>query len=278
MHPLRIARHYGRVAHRRLFPTPAERVWRHLLDYAEAHPQPGHHVQRLLDLDLAFPDASALATQWHDIFVREAFCISVPTRAPRVLDCGAHIGLASLWIKRQWPAARITAFEADPALAAMLKGNLQRNAAGDIEVVEAAVWRESGTVSFRAPGSDAGAIDLVATDSVAPMVQVSSVRLRDWLTEPIDLLKLDIEGAELAVLEDSADRLEMVRNLHMEVHEFDERRRLLPRCLLRLEEAGFTYALSDLGSALWRTNVRAVGPFRNAVPSWVIVVRAWRSE
>jgi FkbM family methyltransferase len=278
MHPVRIARHFGRLALRRAFPTPEEAAWRRLIDYAETAPPQIVHRARVLDLDLEFPDPTALASQWHDTFVRRTLDVTFHTDAPRVLDCGAHVGLVSLWLKRHWPAARITAFEPDPAIAGMLRVNVRRNDAADVEVVEAAVWNRAGTVTFRAAGSDAGAIDAVAADTTGQSRDVRAVRLREWLTEPVDLLKLDIEGAEGDVLDDSADRLGAVSCIHLEVHDFDPRRRLLPRCLLRLEEAGFTYALSDLGSAVWRAGGRAAGPFPHAVPSWVVCVRAWRTD
>jgi FkbM family methyltransferase len=276
MHPVRIARHFGRLAIRRAFPTAEEAAWRRLLDYAERAPARPIHAVRVLDFDLECPDPSALASQWHDIFLRRTLSVTCDTETPRILDCGAHVGLASLWFKRAYPAARVTAFEPDPAIAALLRRNLQRNNAPDVDVIEAAVWNCSGTVSFRAPGTDAGAIDAIAADTSGPSRDVRAVRLRDWLTEPIDLLKIDIEGAELDVLDDSVDRLDVVRAVHLEIHDFDAARRLLPRCLLRLDEAGLTYALSDLGSALWRPGVQAAGPFADAVPSWVVCVRAWR--
>jgi FkbM family methyltransferase len=276
MHPLRVARHYSRLALRRAFPTPEEAAWRSLLDYAERAPAQARHARRALDLDLEFPDPNALASQWHDIFVRCSLAVTFDHDTPRVLDCGAHVGMASLWMKRMWPAARITAFEPDATIAALLRANLQRNGAADVEVVEAAVWNHDGTVSFRAPGTDAGAIDAVAADTVGPQRDVRAVRLRHWLSQPVDLLKLDVEGAELDVLEDNADLLHCVRAIHLEVHDFDPARRLLPGCLRRLDEAGFTYALSGLGSALWRPGVKAAGPFARAIPSWVVCVRAWR--
>lgn len=276
MHPIRIARHFGRMAIRRAFPTAEESAWRRLLDYAEQAPPQAVHWARVLDLDMQFPDPSAFASQWYDVMIKRTLAVTLDSPAPRVLDCGAHVGLMSLWMKRQWPAARVTAFEADPAIAAMLRTNLARNGAADVEAIEAAVWNRTGTVTFRAPGSDAGSIEQVAADTEGPRKEVRSVRLRDWLHEPVDLLKLDVEGAELDVLEDSQDKLSAVRNVHLEVHDFDEDRRLLPRCLMCLENAGFTYALSDLGSALWRQGVGPAGPFAQAVPSWVICVRAWR--
>lgn len=276
MHPVRIARHLARLAQRRIFSPPEERAWRRFRDYAERCPPSGLHALGALGLHLEFLDPGAMASQWHDLFVRKTLDLQCDTEAPRILDCGAHVGLASLWMKRRWPRARITAFEADPEIARLLRANLARNGASDVEVVEAAVWRCDGEVTFRAPGSDAGAVEAVAADTGGARIRVRSVRLRHWLTEPIDLLKMDVEGAELDVLDDSADRLHHVRAVHLEVHDFDSARRLLPGCLARLSGAGLVYALSDLGSALWRPGVRACGPFRGAVASWVVCVRAWR--
>jgi FkbM family methyltransferase len=278
MHPVRIARHFGRLALRRAFPTREETVWRRLIDYAETAPRQARHSARVLDLEMEFPDPHAFASQWYDVMVKQSLKIQLDASTPRVLDCGAHVGLVSLWARQQWAAARITAFEPDPVIAGMLRDNVRRNGMDGIEVVEAAVWKSSGTVTFRAPGSDAGAIDAVAADTVGASREVRSVRLRDWLTEPIDFLKIDIEGAELDVLEDSADALAVVENIHLEVHDFDPGRRLLPGCLSVLERAGFTYALSDLGSATWRDGVQPSGPFQQAIPSWVICVRAWRDR
>ena len=53
--------------------------------------------------------------------------VSTATSTPRILDCGANVGLASLFFRRLYPQARITAFEADPALFAILEANLDAN-------------------------------------------------------------------------------------------------------------------------------------------------------
>lgn len=278
MHPIQIARHLTRLAARRLRPTPAESAWRRILRHADREGRRAGSL-RLLDLVIEFPDATSLAHQWHEIFVRERLRMTLASPAPRIIDGGANVGLASLWLKRTYPEARITAFEADPALAARLRRNLDRNGAGDVEVVGAALWRHAGHVAFRAEGSDAGSIDAVAADTSGAPRDVPSVRLRDWLTAgDVDLLKLDIEGAELDVLEDSEDALDRVRAIEMEVHDFDPARRLLPGCLDLLSRAGFVYALDDFGVARWRPGAVAAGPFAGTVPMWVVLVRAWRED
>lgn len=266
-------------AYRRLRPTPEMAAWRRLVAEGERRKRYETGRLRLMDLDIEFPDATSLSPQWHDLFVRETLAFEARTDAPRVLDCGANVGLASLWLKRRYPAARITAYEADPAIAAICQRNLTRNGATDVDVVAAAVWREAGEVTFRQEGSDSGAVERVAADTPGTTVTVPAVRLRDEVARgPVDLLKLDIEGAELAVLEDLEDVLPSVGAIHVEVHDFDPRARLLPRCLLLLERVGYTVALDDFAVAGWRPAAGPRGPFRHAVPSWIVLVRAWRDQ
>jgi FkbM family methyltransferase len=269
-----------RAARRRLWPTPEEQAWRAIRDRAEREGRRTPGELRLMDLDIAYVDALSLAPQWHDIFVRRTLAFRAASAAPRVLDCGANVGLASIWIKREYPQARITAFEADPAIFAVLQRNLQRNHLTNVEAVHAAVWRDSQPITFRCEGTDSGAVDQVAADTPGAACEVPAVRLRDLLIDgpAVDLLKLDIEGAEAEVLADAADALDRVRAIQVEVHDFDARRRLLPRCLELLEQRGFEYALDDFASASWRASGEPRGPFAKAVPAWIVLVRAWRSE
>ena len=51
-----------------------------------------------------------------------------------------------------------------------------------------------------------------------PKTTVTCVRLKDLLDDDIDFLKIDIEGAEYAVLKDCSDDLTNVKNLFVEYH------------------------------------------------------------
>jgi len=69
---------------------------------------------------------------------------------------------------------------------------------------------------------------------------VRAVRLRSYLAnEPVDLLKIDIEGAETLVLEDCADLLPNVERLFVEYHSFEGRPQTLHQLLAVLSNAGF---------------------------------------
>jgi FkbM family methyltransferase len=227
-----------------------------------------------------YSDLLTLCPQWHDIFVLGSLTFDTTNQTPRILDCGANIGLASLFYKRRYPAARITAFEADPAIAALLAHNVRANGAADVEVVAAAVWTEAGQVSFRADGADAGAVVSAGGGREGGATRVPAVRLADWLArERIDLLKLDIEGAEAAVLADCEGVLENVNAILLEVHEFDPDRRRGPELLELLVRSGFAYAMTHVTPLPYRSPGGPMGrPFPTRSSVWVEAVSAWRPE
>jgi FkbM family methyltransferase len=254
-------------------------AWRHADQMARTIPRHTAGTIRMLDYELQYADLLSFCPQWHDIFVEGALEFRATSDAPRILDCGANVGLASLFFKRRFPAARITAYEADPALFAIARGNLSANGAADVEIVNAAVWTSAGRVTFRAEGTDSGMIDGLAGAVDGPAVDVASLRLRDILaSERLDLLKLDIEGAEDAVLADCEPVLDRVPAIVMDLHEFDPSVRQAPRVLERLTRAGFVYAIDEFVPQPWRPPVAASGtPFPGNALVWSMTVRAWRA-
>ncbi len=77
-------------------------------------------------------------------------------------------------------------------------------------------------------------------------VEVACRRLGDCITEPVDFLKLDIEGAETRVLRDLGNRLGLVRRGYIEYHYgpiHDDN--ALGELLSILEKAGFQYRLAE---------------------------------
>ncbi len=265
-------------AKRLLFPRAEVAAWNKAKRAAEDLPRFAHGRIRLLHYDLEYVDLLTLCPQWHDLFVRETFRVELGTETPRILDCGANVGLASLYFKRRYPKARITAYEADPAIAETLRGNLGRNGCKDVEVVPAAVWIEDGSIEFCCEGADSGTVGALAYGMSGKRVQVPSVRLKDILAkEPIDLLKLDIEGGEETVLKDCADALQNVRAGLLDLHEFDPSHRCTAGVQEILDSAGFVWSLDDLSSLPWRPpTAKSDSPFPGAHLCWSVLLRAWR--
>jgi FkbM family methyltransferase len=259
----------------RFFPRAEVAAWRYACREAGRVPRYTPGEITLDGYRLAYADLLTLCPQWHDIFVATSLRFDTSTPAPRILDCGANVGLASLYFKRLYPRARVTAFEADPALASLCKRNLEANGAADVDVQPVAVWRESGVVRFQQEGADSGAIEGTSAGLAGNTIAVPAVRLRDVIArDRVDLLKLDIEGAEHIVLPDCADVLATVGALLLDVHELDPGRRALPALLDLLSSSGFEYAIDNFVSLPWRGI--ATGPFPRTASSWAMLVRAWR--
>jgi len=259
-----------------IWPTP-ERAVLQQLEWRAVH-EPRRHGGQIAVPPYRFGYVDAMSTwpQWDDIFIHRSLDFDTDGPSPRILDCGANIGLASIYFKRRHPHAKLTAFEADPRLASICRSNLAVNEGTEqVDVKEAAVWTVEGTLEFICEGTDSGAIASLGEPIQGPLMSVPSVRLRDWLDEPVDLLKLDIEGAELFVLEDCRDRLCNVRAMFVEVHESNAEQRKTGAMFDLLTGAGFVFDVRALTPLPWRAS-QAPSPFNDPSLNWVATVRAWR--
>jgi FkbM family methyltransferase len=137
-----------------------------------------------------------------------------------ILDLGANIGLTSAWFRGRYPAARIVAVEPDPDTFA----KLERNLGGDdaVTLVQAAVAGEPGEVDlFRPPGYSITSSISEAHADVGSSTRVRACTIDELCAEhglgQLDLLKLDVEGAELDAL-DGFRHLDDVGTIIGEVH------------------------------------------------------------
>jgi FkbM family methyltransferase len=263
---------------RRIFEPAEKAAWRRAWHQAEVTPRFTPGIIRMMDYDIRYSDLLSFCPQWEDIFVKRTLAFTSTSSAPRILDCGANVGLASLFFHRLYPQARITAFEADPALFAILNANMTANGAGGIETRHVALWISTGTLTFQCEGSDSGMIGVLPGAIDGTSTTVPSLRLRDVIEEgPVDLLKLDIEGAEDAVLADCEPVLHRVKAMVMDLHEFDPAVRQAPRVLELLTRTGFSYAIDEFVPLTWREpRSGADTPFPGKAMQWAMTVRAWR--
>lgn len=184
-------------------------------------------------------DAASFLSAYREIFEKGIYDFQASGEAPRIIDCGANIGLAVLFWKRRYPKSRILAFEPDPAAFEALVWNCRHWGLSEVECLNKAVWSEEGEYPFARDGADAGHLLVGDTVAGATPILVSTVRLRDYLVAPVDLLKLDIEGAEAEVLEDCSDVLDGVARVFVEYHSRTDREQNLDVLLAVLRVARF---------------------------------------
>ena len=112
-----------------------------------------------------------------------------------VVDVGAHVGLFSLLACAK--GAHVVAVEPAPSNLACLKKLTDINPGLNLQVVEAAASDKQGVIAF-APNGPHGHVALGGESDV---VNVSTLRLDSLSLKDVALVKIDVEGHELAVLD-----------------------------------------------------------------------------
>jgi FkbM family methyltransferase len=184
------------------------------------------------------PDGGSFAHLYDLYFKKRVFDFTSRDHNLYVIDCGANIGVSVSWWKKRYPDAQVLAFEADPDIFQLL----QRNCGGlpGVRLLNAAVWDKEGEIPFLAEGGEDGHVAELS-DRPRPEIirSVPCVRLRPFLAQKCDFLKMDIEGAEVAVIRDCADALQNVARTFVEYHSFVEKKQSLGETISLLENAGF---------------------------------------
>jgi FkbM family methyltransferase len=165
------------------------------------------------------------------IFKTKSYDPGIPDFRPNtIVDAGAHIGMASILFALQYPTARIIAIEPEPSNFAALVRNTAPYKT--ITPIQAALWRNDGEVTLGASNAHPkGAFQIVENGGHRVRAITMDTVMRETGIHSIDLLKVDIEGAEVEVFE-SCPWMGNVRVLAIELHD-----RVRPGCSSVLKNA-----------------------------------------
>lgn len=141
-------------------------------------------------------------------------------KSPVILDVGAHIGLFSLCVLNISPKAQITSVEAGPETFQILHANMKtarekHNA--HWQAIHRAAWSNSETIKFNNT-----LISMSQKVSKNGTINVDGISLSELLKlsgqDKVDLMKVDVEGAEEAFLCAEEGALNKVNSLVIELH------------------------------------------------------------
>lgn len=186
-------------------------------------------------------DARSTYHQYMTIIKKEIYDISALVPKPEIIiDCGANIGVSTLYFAKKYPSAEIIALE--PQLDAFT--TLEKNLSGHqhVKLINKAIWSSETTLRFNSVPSDASSITTAPESS--RQVEVKATTLSSYLDRPVDLLKIDIEGAEYEVLKSIEEKMPNIRNIFIECHISDLSGGDLNTILVSLSKNGFRYYLS----------------------------------
>ncbi len=180
-----------------------------------------HHPGRVYRLNtrygpLFFRDNFGDITNLANIFYRQAYPILELANPGIILDAGANIGLAAAWFMAHNPGRMIVCFEP-------LRGNVgmvMRNCPS-ARVIQTALGAATGEVCLQVDPAAVMAStlgrEMPTQELVFPMIRLDDAPGLDPETE-IALLKIDVEGMELEVLQGATATLTRTHQVILETH------------------------------------------------------------
>jgi FkbM family methyltransferase len=207
--------------------------------------------ENLLGWHVFIGDYSDFVFLFEEIFISQSYRLPIDNPSPTIVDCGANIGLATLYFKWRFPRSTIVDIEPEPGAFSRLERTISENSIDGVTARNEAVGRTKGRISFTysplRPASPVAGQKGHLDESEEIEVQV--VPVSSLVDKPIDLVKIDVEGAESDVIEDLVETgaIERVRYIALEYHHHlrpdDDR---MSQVIGRLERADFGYQIVRL--------------------------------
>jgi FkbM family methyltransferase len=143
-----------------------------------------------------------------------------------VMDIGGGIGDFSIFAAHSMPSNKVFSFEPYPGSYALLLENLNRNRITNVQAFQLAIWSSDGHLNLdTSTGEPVQFISRESgSDTADSKVKVPCISLQDMMARleipHIDLMKIDAEGAEYAILFNAPDAvLENIDRIVMEYHD-----------------------------------------------------------
>lgn len=157
------------------------------------------------------------------VFLRGEYDIDIAKTPTVIVDAGANIGLTSIFYANKYPDAKIIALEPESSNFALLMKNVAPY--GNILAINKALWGDNTMLEILDPGLDKWGFQTRKheKEETGGKEAVESITIdklmHDTMLSHIDILKIDIEGAEKEVCESSNTWIDKVGMMAIELHD-----------------------------------------------------------
>ncbi|MBH0200290.1 MAG: FkbM family methyltransferase [Nitrospira sp.] len=184
------------------------------------------------------------------VFFEHEYDVDLGFQPRLIVDGGANVGYASVYFAHRFPEALVLAVEPDPGNFRLLTSNTE--AYQNIRRFNYALWPRQAFLKIENPSGNQDSFRVAEVTEKAvhtiPAISIPDL-LKQTGAESIDLLKLDIEGAEKELFEDEAAAgwISRIGALIVELHD-----RFKPGCSTAVERAltGQPFRRSQKGESL----------------------------
>lgn len=157
---------------------------------------------------------------YDEVLRDDCYEFNLPAEPKVIVDAGAHIGLSARLFAHRYPRALIVCLEPDPGNAALAV----RNAAHlpNVRVWQGALWSHKSTLTIENPKAETWSYRTgppkAPEEAIVPAYGIVDI-MRNLGVDRIDLLKMDIEGAEIEVLQSASNWIHNVGTIIVELHD-----------------------------------------------------------
>ncbi len=210
------------------------------------------HQEKVLGYKIEYDNFNSFFAMFSEIFLHEIYAFDKKVKNPVIVDCGANIGLATIYFKYKFPDAKVLCFEPDKETFQLLKKNIEDNQLKDIELHNVALSDKKEQLKFFSfndfKGGPGNTIDpqFVNFNNVKEYI-IPAEPLSSFKLDKIDILKIDVEGAERRIIQDLSknNMLDKVDIIHLEYHyNFDTKENRLSEILAHLENSRFHFLIN----------------------------------
>lgn len=163
------------------------------------------------------------------------------TKVRYIVDAGANIGCVTLYLARSFPEAQLISLEPDSGNYTSLEYNIKLNNLNSVTPLQKGLWGVDCTLApsfdFRDAREWSFRFAPSRSNTGIPGISIPTL-MRDFAMPGIDVLKIDIEGAEVILFDKDRtqiDWLNRVRYVAIEIHDSHARSNILDL----LKEYGF---------------------------------------
>jgi FkbM family methyltransferase len=214
-------------------------------------------TQQIEGLKVTAFNYTTLLVLFKEMFIVEEYNSAYNGSSPFIIDCGANIGMATLYFKWRFPDAVIHSFEPDPVTFKLLQKNIEQNGISNVTLHNKAVSTYNGTIVFYNDINNPGSLLMSTRSDRHPdnKTEVPCIKLAEFINtqNKIDIVKIDIEGAEFILFEDLAaeNALVTVQEMFIEYHhKIGNEPSKFGKFLTIIEHAQFEYELNTSSTGL----------------------------
>ena len=155
---------------------------------------------------------------FEEVFMRDSYKFKSKKRNPFIIDCGGNIGMTTMYFKYLYPQSEILVFEPSSINFELLEKNIAVNHLNHVTCIQKALYNKKDIVNLEASGTGFGSF-IIGFNSYEKE-KIETDLLSNYINKEVDLLKIDIEGSEGAVIEDLSinKKLKFIKQIVMEYH------------------------------------------------------------